>query len=282
MKTYVINLTRRSDRLENMSAQLHRMGLGFERVAAFDARDASEAWLRRYFDDRGPLGVIPKGDQCCSLSHRRAWSTFLATDEPYAVILEDDVLLDAAAAEFLKSPNWIPAHVKLVKLEHFGPEGQRVLVGAPIAAPAGRSIAPIRSRHTGAAAYVISRRTAETLLALNARWSVPVDHLLFNPNVSPVAAALMPYQLLPAVARQTASFGGASDIRAWRIPFRRPSVALLRRELVRAFYELRPVPKQLALLLTGHAKLVRVGNGALSGWEPIPQEAPVPAQRGCA
>lgn len=282
MKTYVINLTRRRDRLENMSAQLRRIGLGFERVSALDARNTSEDWLCRFFDHHGPLGVIPKGDQCCSLSHRRAWSAFLASDSYHAVILEDDVVLDDAAADLLRSPGWIPSDVDVVKLEHFGPDRQRVLVGAPITIGSGRAMAPIHSRHTGAAAYVISRQAAKTLLALHSRWPVPVDHLLFNPNVSDVAVMLRPYQLLPAIARQKTAFGGASDIRDWRMPYRRANLALLRREMVRAYYELRLLPKQIAQLLRGDARLVRVGNDTLTGWQPLPQQSPASAGRGFA
>jgi glycosyl transferase family 25 len=279
MKTYVINLARRKDRLKIMSAQLSGMGLSFERVPALDASEISDAWLTRHFERNGPLGPIPKGDQCCSLSHRRAWSTFLASGERYAVILEDDVLLDDAATDFVRHSDWFPSGLDLLKLEHFGPEGQRVLVGEPVGVRAGRRIARIHSRHTGAAAYVISRDAAKALLASDAKWSVPVDHLLFNPNVSDVAVRLQPYQLLPAIARQKSSLGGASDIRQWRLPYRRPSIALVKREIVRAYYELRLLPQQLVQILSGDASLARVGNERLSNWQPSLADETAPRVR---
>lgn len=178
------------------------------------------------------------------------------------------MLLDGAAANLLKRSSWFPPDLALLKLEHFGPEGQRVLVGEPLDIRVGGRIARIHSRHTGAAAYVISREAAKTLLALDAKWLIPVDHLLFNPNVSDAAVRLRPFQLLPAIARQKSSLGGPSDIRRWRLPYRRPSLALLRREIVRAYYELRLLPQQILRLASGHGSLVRVANEKLANWEP--------------
>ena len=82
------------------------------------------------------------------------------------------------------------------KLEHGSPVAALLAtrIEKEIAPRAGKRIARILSRHAGAAAYVISCEAAKTLLASDAKWSVPVDHLLFNPNVSDVAVRLQPYQ----------------------------------------------------------------------------------------
>lgn len=271
MKLFVINLARRTDRRAAMARQLNRLGLSFEAISAVDAEYVNESWLARYFTPSGPLGSLPKGDRCCSLSHRKAWQAFLASDEDFAVILEDDIILDASASKLLNDPSWLPEGVDLMKLEHFGPESQRILVGPRQKIGRAHSVAPILSRHTGAAAYIISRSAAEQLLALE-RWNVPVDHLLFNANVSPQAAALKPYQLLPAIARQESSF--TSDIRQWRVVQNKFSLSLAKREIVRAYYELRLLPKQIAAVLTGHARLAKVANASLRAPAFYP-EAPV-------
>lgn len=248
-----------------MSAQLANIGMSFERIPAFDSVAVETEWLERHFRRRGPLGTVPKGDQCCSLSHQRAWATFLAGRATHTVILEDDVLLDPAAAEFLRRTDWVPPNVDLIKLEHFGPEGQRVLVGEPVEITAGRRIAPIHSRHTGAAAYILSRRGADRLLAQSGDWQVPVDHLLFNPNVSPMAAELRPYQILPAVARQHGCLGGSSDIVASR-RVRKTDAAYIKREMIRAYYETRLLPQQILKVLRGQARLMKV-SGHYAQWQ---------------
>jgi len=281
MKLFVINLARRQDRHAAMTAQLKKLGLSFETIAAIDADAVSASWIANFFTSSGPLGILPKGDQCCSLSHRKAWAAFLASGEPAATFLEDDVVLDRAAASLLANTAWLPDDADVVKLEHFGPQSQRVLVGARTGIGRGRSIAPILSRHTGAAAYILSRRAAEQLLDVE-HWNVPVDHLLFNPNVSPMAERLKPVQLLPAIARQESSFGGDSDIRHWRIADRKLRPELIRREIVRAYYELRLLPRQIAQVLRGQAQLMKVANETLKAPVFYPDAPALLRQRGAA
>lgn len=259
MKIYLINLDRRPDRLATMTAEAGKAGLGLDRLAAVDARDPGNAAdAQRYFAATGPLGPLPLGDRCCTLSHRLAWQALVTSGAPYAAVLEDDVRLAPAAARLLAGDAWIPPGTDLIKLEHFGPAGQKVLVRDEQPLPfAGLTLGRMASKHTGGAAYILSRRAAQLLLGI-ARFDLPVDHLLFNPNNSPVFAELAPWQVLPAVARQEEFVGLKSDIETTRRASRAFSLALVKRELVRAAYDLKLVPWQLWLVLTGKARLAGV------------------------
>ena len=254
MRTYLINLTRRADRLAAMTRQAG--GFDLERVEAVDARTTEPAALDRWFVPGGPLGEIPKGDKACLLSHRLAWQQFLATSDRHAVFLEDDVRLSPGAPALLADDGWIPAEAAVVKLEHYGPQGQRVLLRGLRPVQSGFQVGRMLSRHTGAAAYVLSRAAAEMLLR-EMRFDLPVDHLLFNPNNSKLFAALSPWQLVPAIARQQEFVGEKSDIEKTRTGLRAFGLAYIRRELVRFGYDLKLVPRQLAELLKG-AKFVAV------------------------
>jgi glycosyl transferase family 25 len=258
MRTFLINLARRSDRLHAMRSQLSSLGLPVQVVTAIDAIKIPEDQANTRFAADGPLGPIPKGDKCCTLSHMRAWEMFLDTGDDRALILEDDVALDPAAIHLLLDLSWIAPSVGLVKIEHYGPETQRVLVDDLIEVGCGRQLGRLLSRHTGAAAYIISRATAQTLLDWPKRWTLPVDHMLFNPNNSPLAATLCPYQLTPAIARQTETIGGKTDIDHWRAELRTGGWGYVRRELVRAYYEMRLLPSQIASLLWRESEFVRV------------------------
>jgi len=147
-----------------------------------------------------------------------------------------------------------------VKLEQYGPPSQRVLVGESNEVRAGFQIARLYSRHTGAAAYVISRGAAQMLLGGVERYSLPVDHLLFNPNNSPVFAGLAPWQMIPAIAKQQQFVGEKSDIEGWRTGMRRLGWTFIRRETIRAGYELRLVPSQAWSLIRGRTRLIRIGT----------------------
>lgn len=258
MQTFLINLARRPDRLENMTAQLAGFQIPFQIVSAIDARNMPDEVADRNFAPDGPLGPLPKGDKCCTLSHMRAWSMFLSTGDSHGLILEDDVAFDSDAGPLLCDASWIPPSVDLLKIERFGPENQRVLLDELVDAGNGRHIGRLRSRHTGAAAYILSRRTAQTLLSWPELWSLPVDHMLFNPNNSPLAAELRPYQLTPAIARQSEAIGGRTDIGEWRTQFRAFNLDYVRRELVRSYYDVRLLPRQIASFLRRESDLVRV------------------------
>lgn len=258
MQTFLINLGRREDRLRQMQAQLSHLDISFDVIPAIDACITPDEVVDRHFATNGPLGPLPKGDKCCTLSHLLAWDTFLSSGADRALILEDDVALDPDAGHLLHDASWIPDGVGLLKIEHYGPEGQRVLLDAMVDAGEGRQIGRLRSRHTGAAAYILDRATAETLLSWQEPWTLPVDHMLFNPNNSPMAELLQPHQLTPAIARQSPSIGGETDIDPWRAEMRAMGGSYLKRELVRGYYEMRLFPSQLASWLKGESELVRV------------------------
>ena len=255
MRIFLINLARRPDRLAAMTQALGRLGLRHTRIDARDARDADN--FDGLFEDKGPLGEIPRGDKACLLSHRAAWAEFITSGESHAVILEDDVVLTPSAGQFLKNSGWIPPDVELIKLEHYGPKSQSVLLSDFRDARNGFRLARMHSRHTGAAAYILSRRLAEKLLTRQ-RFNLPVDHLLFNPNNSSLFATLAPFQLLPALARQRDFIGEKSDIEKTRVILRAFTPTYIKRELIRFGHDLKLLPRQLALAATGRAKFVRV------------------------
>jgi len=260
MDIYLINLARRPDRLAAMALQAEKLGLSLTRRNARDARDVDGGTLAHWFQSGGPLGEIPRGDQCCSLSHRDAWQALHDSGADYAAVLEDDVVLKDGARFVLAGSDWIPKGVDLIKLEHYGPPGQSVLLSNFVEIGRGFKIARMHSRHTGAAAYILSRCAAETLLAIP-QFDLPVDHLLFNPNNSKVFARLQPWQLLPAVARQQDFIGDKSDIEGWRVGLRKFDLTYAKRELVRFGYDLKLLPRQLALLAAGRARFINVGKG---------------------
>lgn len=252
MRIYLINLARRPDRLAAMQAQAGALPL--TRIEAVDAASAQGSAVDRWFASSGPLGAIPRGDKCCLLSHRRAWEMFMASGDAHAVFLEDDVRLSPSASALLANDSWIPASVPVVKLEHYGPPGQRVLLNDFRAVDTNFQLGRMLSRHTGGAAYILSRAAVQTLLD-ETRFNLPVDHLLFNPNNSPLFAALSPWQLVPAIARQTEFVGEKSDIEDTRAGLRQFNWTYVKREAVRFAYDLRLLPMQLMALRRG-AKLI--------------------------
>lgn len=269
---YVINLARRPDRLARIGAHLAGRGVAFTPVAACDAKAVPEAEIARSVHATGPLGVLGLGDRACTVSHMRAWRQFLGTPARHALFLEDDVYLSADLAATLADDGWIPAGTAAVKLEKYGDGASRLLLGPAVGAtPGGRALHPMLSRHVGGAAYVLSRRGAEIALAAEGTIRVPVDHLLFNANVSAVARRLAPVIVVPAMATQRAypyesdiaPLGKAARPKGWRLRWRK---------LKRGWFEANRLPRQLAAWAFGGARLADVA------WQDEPGAAQAPGR----
>lgn len=204
---YVINLDRDVERMASIRGNLEALGLPFERVPAVMGKDVPDweslvdlpayAWRNRM--DRPRPGEVG-----CYLSHLKAMETFLRTDAPWCLILEDDVEVLASCPEILRSlaekDDW-----DLVKLFHFH-------AGMPVkkrALSAGHQLVAHLTRTTSSAAYVVNRRAAETLLRSMRPISEQVDHALDRPwetGLRTRGVRPMPVVLAP-VAHTTSTIG---------------------------------------------------------------------------
>jgi glycosyl transferase family 25 len=254
---YVINLARRKDRLAHMTDELDTAGLAFIRVEAVDAQSANPDWVDSQFALPHSL-ELSSGDKACAMSHFRAYEAFLSSAEfasaSHAVILEDDIRLSKDAGPLLSSCEWLPEATRLLKLERFF-RTRPVLTGRPrsIGARGGSKIAPLLSKHLGAAGYIISRATAKAILAIDPKPYVPMDQLLFNPGRSPIFYWLKPDQLMPALVRQEFE---VSDIKS---TWDDPSVwTKVKREAARFFGQTKLVPLIAAELARGGLRLSSV------------------------
>ena len=204
---YVINLDRDAERMASIRANLEALGLPFERLSAVMGKDVPE-WEKLVdmsaYAWRNRLDAPRAGEVGCYLSHLKAMETFLRTDAPWCVILEDDVEVLPACADVLRSlaekDDW-----DLVKLFNFHsglPVKKRALAG-------GHHLVVHLTRTTSAAAYVVNRRAAETLLRSMRPISEQVDHAHDQPwetglrtrGIRPLPVVLAP------VAHTTSTIG---------------------------------------------------------------------------
>lgn len=166
MQVVVINLDRTPERLETFRAQAEQLGFPFARIVAIDASEVRERRAR-----------MSVGEIACFHSHRLAWRALIDSGEPWMAVFEDDVVLAPAIAPLLRTADWIPAGVDLVKFETFmartkiAPEGTEV---------AGVHLHRLQATHCGSAGYVLSRRAAQWLLDRSQSFTRPVDIVMFH------------------------------------------------------------------------------------------------------
>ncbi len=95
MLTLVINLDRSVDRMDAVKEQFARMGSPYER---FNAIEPVGIETHPELDGKRFQGLhnrsISKGELGCALSHKRCLEKFLATEQDYCLVFEDDVCFD--------------------------------------------------------------------------------------------------------------------------------------------------------------------------------------------
>jgi glycosyl transferase, family 25 len=198
MLAYLINLAERTDRLRWAHGEFDRIGIKLQRIAAID-KISVKRYLENYNLSPYPGFTLTGGEKACLLSHFKAWTEFLTTQEEHCLILEDDVVASAALKDFLDHLNPKSLNANTIRLEtYLRPVS---LSRSPTLRVKDIGIHKIHSSHWGAAGYIISRAFAKRVLETPSVPLLPVDHLLFDP-VSPFFDGRLTFQTVPALCIQ--------------------------------------------------------------------------------
>ena len=236
---FVINLDRDVSRMASIAASLQALGLPFRRLPAVLGKEVP-AW--ESLVDAKLYGVrnrkpMPKPSEVgCYLSHLKAMEEFLRTEEPWCMILEDDVEVRPECVEVLAALNQADDWdlVKFFCFHSGMPLRKRTLT-------ANHHLVVHLTRTTSSAAYAVNRKAAEVLLRHMRPISEQIDHALERPWETDLrirAVRPLPIVLAPVAVETTI---GYADRRARLSP--RRAIRLL---LSRAYKEIRRFANGLA------------------------------------
>ncbi len=198
---YLINLATATERRALVQRELAAAGLTATLVEAIDARTLTRDTLLQDCKAEGPWGFFHTKDMVCTLSHQKAWRQFFESDAKIGLFLEDDVFLSPELGDWLADLSWWPAGADIIKLERWRDDRLVVALSTAATEHLGRSVARLRSRHSGGAAYLMTRDAAHRF-AESQPFSMGVDHLLFNLPASRLARQSRIYQVNPALVEQ--------------------------------------------------------------------------------
>ncbi len=252
-KIYVLNLNRHKNRLKNIQKQLAKQSLLFERLTAIDARDAREEILGEFTEKTGPIPRMGAGARACTVGHFKIWKRFLETDANTAFILEDDVRISNDFAKFIAMAADCAGQVDILNFNR--QDSKRTYKKLVVAkknniAKNGFVAKPLLGPHYGTAGYMITRAAAEFLCCQVKRVNVPIDHLLFNPNVSKFNRSSRIFQTFPAFVEP--------DVAQFQTSIQRETVANsgnFRQKVSRAYYEVNRVPFLAAQLISRQSEI---------------------------
>jgi glycosyl transferase family 25 len=172
-KICLINLERSTDRLAACASQLDSYGLPFDRIEAVngDTLDVSKINELYNFGDSSYHKHMTRGELGCYLSHARAWQAIVDEQLDYAVILEDDILLQDHIQQGLEAITYIQQPWDVIKLAEAPAKRNAVHQ-----IPAGDfSLITYNKVPSRTCAQVVSLSGARKLLATSININRPID-----------------------------------------------------------------------------------------------------------
>ena len=172
MQTYIIHVKTAFARATHIAAQLAHRNLATTYILDADIADLPPSRVLEYF---APDTGMPMSAISCAIKHLLAYRALLESGQPYALILEDDIMLapdfEGQLAAFVREINTRKLQNILVSLEDSNLQyvkGSARKVGQYLyAQKAGRL----------AGAYLIDRAAAQTILAhlQTQKATLPID-----------------------------------------------------------------------------------------------------------
>lgn len=169
--TYVINLDRSPQRWAAISLRLQQFPqLRVHRINAVDGQYLPEVPVRKSF----VCPALSSGTLGCYLSHLSAWKTVRDSGAPYALILEDDVVLhESIFTEILTALCRPPIRtiwdICSFQLNHRG-------WPVPMAKLGEHQLCAYLTCITGAGAYLVNQKAVQSLIQHAYPIFMPVDH----------------------------------------------------------------------------------------------------------
>ncbi len=207
INSYVLNLDRHPDRFERLSAALKAQNIPFERFSAIDGSQIPASELDALVAPQGPVPRMTLGARACTASHMQILQKFLQSDADYALILEDDATISSHLAADLqlilqKSDAGI---LNINRQTPMKSSQKRIIVSnRKPQTVQGYQLLTLAGVNYGTAGYVIDRPSAQKTLELYPYPNIPIDHMLFNPNISKLFGKIEIKQLFPALVQPRA------------------------------------------------------------------------------
>lgn len=187
MLRYVINLDSSTDRWEAMKQKLASLNITAERISAVDGRKKSDKEIEdilypmdyeyRYLFPR----LLSKAEIGCFLSHRKCWQMLVESDEDWALIMEDDLIISDRAQFYMKDLSWLPQNIKICQLSTHEPNWNLWVKKETIKLSNNDEIIQPLDKAHGTQCYVISKEVALAALKYSEKLLAPVDDFLFSP-----------------------------------------------------------------------------------------------------
>ncbi len=219
LPVFVINLERDSERRRHMAGLLERLGLAAEFVPAVDGRRLTPSERAAAYDRARALRIygveMMDTEIACCLSHHHVYRRMIRDGIETALILEDDVRVDAAFPQVLQDvlgsgfQDWLVVRLDTKRSQVQEPPSAKFRGASVAALSGGRALYRLRTHVLGTGAYLIRREGAARMLRYGGRVFMPIDQTMdrFWEN------GILPYVVRPFPVLQGEDFGSSTGVR---------------------------------------------------------------------
>jgi GR25 family glycosyltransferase involved in LPS biosynthesis len=232
INAYIIHLERAVERRDQVAAIARALPGTAEIVPAVDGKDlpkdiVDKIYRQRLFKPHYPFALKP-GEIGCFLSHRRCWQKIVDSGDNGALIIEDDVEVDAAMLE--KAVDLIARHCPKSSYIRFPNKSGREN-GVMVAKEADIRLIRPDTPGLGTVGQYIGYEAAKALLEITEIFDRPIDSFLQLLKVHRVPVLT----ITPSIVREVSSSIGRSYIQKTGSSFGEK----LHREVMRPVYRLK-------------------------------------------
>ena len=219
LPVFVINLERDAERRRHMAGLLERLGLAAEFVPAVDGRRLTPSERAAAYDRARALRIygveMMDTEIACCLSHHHVYRRMIRDGTETALVMEDDVRVDAAFPQVLQDvlgsgfQDWLVVRLDTKRSQVQEPPSAKFRGTAVAELSGGRTLCRLRTHVLGTGAYLIRREGAERMLAYGGRVFMPIDQTMdrFWEN------GILPYVVRPFPVLQSEDFGSSTGVR---------------------------------------------------------------------
>jgi glycosyl transferase, family 25 len=206
---FLINLDDACERRQSMRAQLDLLGLAHERIGV-DFRRSTPAQIEAWMAARFPGLTFEHADVStaeigCWASHLCAWQALAQSGAPACTVLEDDLTLDPALPEAIRT---LAPH-PVADLVFLGTSSRNVAARRSVVAGRFRLHRALGTIYN-TWGYVVSREWVRAFLAQRWRIDRPIDHYTGGRRAGELKPRIA--VLRPAVVEEHESLGPLSQI----------------------------------------------------------------------
>lgn len=190
---YLINLDRRTERLEYLERRFLNVGSKFKRISAIDGASLDEDYFLNYenYVNSGKSPVLVNNEILrpnqigCSLSHFKIYSELIQSENDFCVVLEDDIDFSNEFIEMIKGLNLnkINDGAKIILLGYYKENNiiekgkysfflKKDYISSRI------KICQPKEWYFGSHAYIINKKAANIILEKFEVPTLPADYLL--------------------------------------------------------------------------------------------------------